>query len=84
MTEQERIKFNTLVEAVGNLSEKVDHHDELLSNYNYMDENIPKWAEPTIRKLLDSGALKGGDSGLNLNIIMMRVLVILDRLGVIK
>lgn len=84
MTEQERIKFNALVEAVGNLSEKVDHHDELLSNYNYMDENIPKWAEPTIRKLLDSGALKGGDSGLNLNIIMMRVLVILDRLGVIK
>ena len=84
MTEQERIKFNALVEAVGNLSEKVDHHDEILSNYNYMDENIPKWAEPTLRKLLDSGALKGGDSGLNLNIIMMRVLVILDRLGVIK
>lgn len=84
MTEQERIKFNALVDAVGNLSEKVDHHDEILSNYNYMDENIPKWAEPTIRKLLDSGSLKGGDSGLNLNIIMMRILVILDRLGVIK
>lgn len=84
MTEQERIKFNALVEAVGNLSEKVDHHDEVLSNYNYMDENIPKWAEPTIRKLLDSGSLKGGENGLNLNIIMMRILVILDRLGVIK
>ena len=50
--------------------------------YNYIDENMPEWAKPTIKKLVDRGALKGGDDGLNLNTVMMRVLVILDRLGV--
>lgn len=50
--------------------------------YNYIDENMPDWAKPTIKKLVDKGVLKGGDDGLNLNTVMMRVLVILDRLGV--
>ena len=27
--------------------------------YNYIDENMPDWAKPTIQKLVDKGILKG-------------------------
>ena len=47
--------------------------------YNYIDENMPVWAKPTIQKLCDKGILKGTDTGLNLTEEMMRMLVVLDR-----
>ena len=49
--------------------------------YNYIDENMPDWARPTIQKLVDSGKLKGNENGLNLDESMLRILVILDRNG---
>ncbi len=49
--------------------------------YNYIDDNMPEWARPTIQKLVDKDLLKGGDEGLNLNEDLMRILVINDRAG---
>ncbi len=51
--------------------------------YNYVDENMPEWARPTITKLMDKGYLKGDEEGrLNLDENMLRMLVINDRAGV--
>ena len=47
--------------------------------YNYIDENMPEWARPTIQKLVDKGILKGNENGLNLTEDLMRILVIYDR-----
>ena len=52
--------------------------------YNYIDNNMPEFARPTIQKLCDKGFLKGTESGLNLTYDMLRTLVILDRAGVFK
>lgn len=49
--------------------------------YNYIDDNMPEWARPTIQKLVNKGLLKGGEEGLNLNEELMRMLVINDRAG---
>lgn len=59
---------------------KLDKVDTYI--YNYIDDNMPDWAKPTIKKLVDKGVLAGTDKGLNLNTLMMRILVILDRVGV--
>lgn len=47
--------------------------------YNYIDDNMPEWAKPTIQKLTDNGILKGTEDGLGLTDDMLRILVILDR-----
>lgn len=49
--------------------------------YNYIDENMPDWAKPTIQKLVDKGILKGTGDGLGLTEETMRILVINDRAG---
>ena len=49
--------------------------------YNYIDENMPEWARPTIQKLVDKGYLKGDGNGLGLTDELLRILVINDRAG---
>lgn len=49
--------------------------------YNYIDDNMPDWARPTIQKLVDKGVLKGDGNGLNLTEDMLRILVIIDRIN---
>lgn len=45
-------------------------------------ENIPSWALPTVKKLIDCKALQCDETGkYNLSYDLMRLLVILDRLG---
>lgn len=81
MTNEERVKFNELVMAVSNLAAKVDK----LSNpmiYNYIDDNMPEWARPTVQKLVDKKILKGDENGLNLTEELLRILVINDRAGI--
>lgn len=46
-------------------------------------EDVSKWARPTINKMVEKGILAGTGTGLELNRILMRVFVILDRLGCI-
>lgn len=49
--------------------------------YNYIDDNMPEWARPTIQKLAEKGFLKGDEAGLNLTDEMLRILTIIDRAG---
>ena len=82
MTNEERTKFNKLVNAVSNLTERVDKLDSKMI-YGYVDDNMPEWAKPTILKLMQKGVLKGDETGnLNLDENMLRTLVILDRAGI--
>lgn len=50
--------------------------------YNYIDDNMPSWAKPTIQKLMDKGILVGDDEGkLGLTDDMLRIVTLLDRAG---
>lgn len=47
--------------------------------YNYMDDNMPDWAKPTIQKLMDRGYLNGtGDNELGLTMDIVRMCVMID------
>lgn len=53
--------------------------------WNFIDKNLPSWAKPTIKKLVDKKYLSGNAKGeLELSYLMMRILVILDRVGMFK
>lgn len=43
--------------------------------------DVPDWARPTVRKLVDSGSIRGNELGLDLSSDMLRLLVINDREG---
>lgn len=81
MTTEERLKFNELVKVVANLQTTVDK----LTNpmiYNYIDNNMPEWARPTIQKMVDKGILRGNEKGeLGLNETMLKIFVTNDRAG---
>ena len=82
MTTEERNKFNSLVDAVGNLAEKVDKLEHKMI-YAWVDDNMPDWARPTITKLMQKGYLKGDENGkLGLDDNMLGTLVINDRAGI--
>lgn len=50
--------------------------------YNYIDENMPSWAVPTIEKLYNRGLLVGNENGeLGLTDELLKILVINDRAG---
>ena len=56
---------------------------ELEQKFDWMDDNMPEWARPTVQKLMDKGALVGDDEGrLGLTYDTLKVLVVLDRQGV--
>lgn len=60
--------------------EENEECDEMI--YNYIDENMPEWAVPTIKKIVQKGYLKGNDKGeLGLTDYMLKMLVINDRAG---
>lgn len=44
-------------------------------------DKVPDWARPTVAKLVGKGVLQGDEQGLNLSYDLLRILVILDRLG---
>lgn len=50
--------------------------------YNYMDENMPSWAKPSVQKMIDKGVLDSS-SELELTYDLLRVIVWLDRLGLL-
>ena len=80
-------EYEALKAAIDNLTETVKLLAVDVSDlkhpmiYNYIDDNMPEWARPTIQKLVDQGALKGDENGLNLDDNMLRMLVINDRMG---
>ncbi len=85
MTEQERKKFNAMVEnleantlIIDKLADRITQLENPMI-YNYIDENMPVWARDTIQKLVDKGIIKGDENGLGLNYSQLKLLVILDR-----
>lgn len=51
--------------------------------YNYVDDNMPSWAKPTIQKMMDKGLLQGDENGcLGLTDELLRVFVTNDRAGI--
>ena len=50
--------------------------------YYHKLEDIPEWGARTVQRLLNADALRGDENGdLDLSRDMLRILVILDRLG---
>ena len=87
MTEQERIKFNELVETVEVLTHIIDRLADRITKlenpmiYNYIDDNMPAWARPTVQKLVDKGIIRGDENGLHLTDSDLKQFVINDRAG---
>lgn len=73
-------KISGLTETVNQLATEVENIKNPMI-YNYIDDNMPAWARPTIEKLVEKGVLKGNENGLNLNENLMRTLVIMDRMN---
>ena len=89
MTTEERIKFNELVNAVSDLRMVIDKLGDRITKlenpmiYNYIDDNMPAWARPTIQKLVGKGILVGNEHGeLGLTDSDLKQLVINDRSGI--
>lgn len=75
-------KENSELTARINKYDKMGVYDNAAIRWAYVDNNLPKWAKPTIKKLVDKKYLQGNDkNSLELSYLMMRVLVILDRVG---
>ena len=74
-------QFEELKDMISELKSEINKKADKPFIYNYIDDNMPSWAKPTILKLTDKGILKGGDSGLNLTEDLMRMLVINDSAG---
>ena len=85
MTEQERKKFNAMVESFEKFTQIIDKLADRITRlenpmiYNYIDENMPEWARPTIQKFVDKGLLRGDENGLHLTDGNLKQLVINDR-----
>lgn len=75
-------EIKTLKEEILTLSEKIKSLENKMI-YNYVDENMPEWAVPTITKLIRKGYLLGNENGeLGLTNEILRMLVVNDRTGI--
>lgn len=91
LTQYEELKneINELKNSYANIKTSTDGLIQLAKDstpmiYNYIDENMPEWARPSIQKAVDKGYLKGdGSVGLNLDNNLLRTFVLLDRAGVL-
>ena len=87
MTTQEKLEFNNLKDTVDVLIKHLDDVGNRITElenemiYNYIDENMPEWAKPTIQKLVNTGKLQGTGEGLGLNDEMLRMLAISSCIG---
>ncbi len=75
-------EYEELKTEIAGLKAAVDKlNDKMI--YNYMDENMPEWARPTIQKMMDKGLLQGDEHGrLGLTEELLRVFVTNDRAGI--
>lgn len=71
-----------------------EHHGQIAADVNELLEeeemkyyeklaDMPSWAQPTIKKVIDRGVLKGEGTGLHLSEDNMKMFIYLDRLGLI-
>ena len=95
MTDAEKKEFEELKATVETQAGEIEYYKGVIDSladrvtklespfvYNYIDDNMPEWARPTIQKLVDKGLLVGDDNG-ELGLLQddLRQLVINDRAG---
>lgn len=74
-------QYDELKKMISDLSDKIDRLENPMI-YNYIDDNMPEWARPTIQKMVDKGILRGNEKGeLGLNETMLKMFVTNDRAG---
>ena len=75
-------QYNELKQEIASVKTAVDKLNSKMI-YDYVDSNMPDWAKPTIKKMIDKGFLTGDEHGrLGLTDELLRVFVINDRAGV--
>lgn len=82
MTQYEELKNE--LENVKELAKALNDIVYNLNNpmiYNYIDDNMPEWARPSVQKAVDKGIIKGEENGLNLTYSDLRSIVREDRAG---
>ena len=96
LTETEDLTMGQYEELKNSIAEMKQGYDKIINTmgqeieaikkpemiYDYMDDNMPQWAKPTIQKLLDKGLLVGDEQGrLGLTMDAIRIFVANDRAG---
>lgn len=89
MTSEEKQAFNQLQAQFAEQKTQIESQQKRIADieeqvkvkWNYIDKNLPSWSVPTVEKLYNRKVLQGDGSGLQLNFLMLRILVILDRSG---
>lgn len=77
---QLKAAVDALTARVDALSKNVGELSKPKMVYDYIDDNMPAWARPTIQRLVGSGRLKGDEAGrLGLTDDMLKILVIMER-----
>lgn len=75
-------EYKELKQELANIKAAIDKINSKMV-YNYIDGNMPDWAKPTIRKMIQKGYLRGDEKGrLGLTEEMLRIFVINDRAGI--
>lgn len=78
MTQEERQKFNALVEQVELLTARVEALKPKVYHYTV---DVPEWGRATVQRMLDSGVFAGAaPDDLNLSEDMLRMLVVMERM----
>lgn len=84
ITDEEEISMPQYEELKNEISQLTDtvkllatelHNMKNPMIYNYIDDNMPKWAHEAVRKAVDKGILKGEEEGLNLTYSDLRTIV---------
>lgn len=72
-------QYDEIMARIDNIEERLSSVENTMI-YNYMDDNMPSWAKPTIQKLMDRGIISGTDDNeLGLTMDIIRTLVIIDK-----
>ena len=72
-------QYDEIMARIDNIEERLSSVENTMV-YNYMDDNMPSWAKPTIQKLMDRGIISGTDDNeLGLTMDIIRTLVIIDK-----
>lgn len=73
-------QYEELNEKIESVAEDVEKITPMI--YDYIDENMPAWARPTIQKLKDKGLILGDENGkLGLTDELLKMFVVNDRAG---
>ena len=76
------IEMTMSKEELRKMIEEVFEEQRSRNIYPNLDD-VPDWARPAVEKLVTGGIIQGDGNALNLSYDLCRILVILDRLGIL-